>query len=88
VTITSSHLIGMNLVRRRLSELSKVLPETTPCLNVRQPVDLRTDTSFYEQTCLPCHHAYVVVSGAIATVTGATRVPMLIAIASGRKRVR
>jgi hypothetical protein len=70
VTVTSSHLIGLNLVRRRLSELSKVLPETTPWLNVRQPVDLKTDTSFYEQTCLPCHHAYVVVSGAIAALTG------------------
>ena len=46
VTVTSSHLTGINLVRRRLSELSKILPATTPWLNIRQPVDLKTDTSF------------------------------------------
>ncbi len=30
-----------------------------------------TDTSFYEQTCLPCHHAYVVVGAAVAAKAGA-----------------
>jgi hypothetical protein len=71
VTVTSNHLTGLNLVRRRLSELSKILPAATPWLNIKQPIDLKTDTSFYEQTCLPCHHAYVVVSAAIAALTGA-----------------
>src|SRR5438552_11850009 len=31
VTVTSSHLTGINLVRRRLSELSKIPPATKPC---------------------------------------------------------
>jgi hypothetical protein len=72
-TVTSSHLVGIDLVRRRLSELSKVLPAGTRWVQVRQPTDLRTDTSFYEQTCLPCHHAYVVVSAALAAVTQVRR---------------
>ena len=73
VTVTSSHLFGIELVKRRLSELSKVLPEDTSWFQVRQPTELRTDTSFYEQTCLPCHHAYVVVSAALAAATRARR---------------
>jgi hypothetical protein len=49
------------------------LDDSTPWLHVRQPMELRTDTSFYERTCLPCHHAYVVVSGALARSLGADR---------------
>jgi len=73
VTVTSSHLVGIDRVKRRLGELSVIMPPDTPWIQVRQPVDLRTDTSFYEQTCLPCHHAYVVVSAAIATAAPARR---------------
>lgn len=65
VTITSGHLTGLSRVEQRLRELSRVIPETTPWIVVRQPHDLKTDTSFYEQTCLPCHHAYVVASARI-----------------------
>jgi hypothetical protein len=68
VTVTSGHLIGIDRVRCRLSELSLTLPPETPWIQVQQPTELRTDTSFYEQTCLPCHHAYVVVSAALAKV--------------------
>jgi hypothetical protein len=73
VTVTSEHLNGLDLVRRRLSELSVTLPAETPWINVRQPSELRTDMSFYSQTCLPCHHAYVVISGAIAKAIGVRR---------------
>jgi PP-loop superfamily ATP-utilizing enzyme len=70
VTVSSSHLVGIDRVRRRLGELARIIPIETPWLLARQPTELRTDTSFYEQTCLPCHHAYVVVSGALAKITG------------------
>ena len=70
ITVSSPHLLGIHRVRRRLSELAKHLPPDTPWLNVRQPTDLRTDTSFYEQTCLPCHHAYVVIAGVLAAWAG------------------
>lgn len=73
VTVSSSHLIGIDRVKRRLSELTKILPAETPWMHVQQPTELRTDTSFYEQTCLPCHHAYVVVSGALAKSAGVRR---------------
>ncbi len=73
VTVTSGHLVGIDRVKRRLGELAVALPPDTPWIQVRQPVDLRTDTSFYEQTCLPCHHAYVVVSAAIAATAPARR---------------
>jgi len=72
VTVSSHHLWGMDRVRRRLSELTGKLPADTPWLHVRQPQELRTDTSFYEQTCLPCHHAYVVVASAIVAITRAS----------------
>ena len=66
VTITSSHLVGIDRVRRRLGELARLLPQESRWLNIRQPTELLTDTSFYDQTCLPCHHAYVVASAAIS----------------------
>lgn len=73
VTVTSSHLVGMDRVRTRLSELAMHLPDDTPWFHVRQPTELRTDTSFYEQTCLACHHAYVAVSGSVARTLSASR---------------
>jgi hypothetical protein len=73
VTVTSSHLVGIESVRQRLAELSHHLPADTCWLQVRQPEGLRTDTSFYEQTCLPCHHAYVVASAVLAGLFGARR---------------
>jgi hypothetical protein len=66
VTIVSGHLTGIDRVKKRLHELRAVLPAETPWLCINQPTELRTDTSFYEQTCLPCHHAYVVVSALLA----------------------
>ncbi len=74
VTVSSDHLRGINLVKRRLCELSRILPADTRWVRVRQPLELRTDTSFYEQTCLPCHHAYVVVSGALTSMNHSRRV--------------
>lgn len=68
VTVSSGHLVGIERVRKRIRELQRFLPASTPWLQVRQPVDLRTDTSFYEMTCLPCHHSYVVVSGVLASL--------------------
>ena len=65
VTVTSTHLVAIESVRRRLTELLQHLPGDTRWLLVQQPEELRTDTSFYEQTCLPCHHAYVVASAAL-----------------------
>jgi hypothetical protein len=73
VTVSSSHLFGIERVKARLSELAGCLDDSTPWLHVRQPMDLHTDTSFYERTCLPCHHAYVVASGALARSLGADR---------------
>jgi hypothetical protein len=71
VTVSSWHLVGIERVKARLREMSGHLPPNTPWFHARQPNELRTDTSFYEQTCLPCHHAYVVVSGVIAKSLGA-----------------
>ena len=72
VTVSSSHLVGIDRVRMRLKELAAHLAPETQWYHVRQPVELRTDASFYEQTCLPCHHAYVVVSSVIARSLGAS----------------
>jgi len=73
VTITSDHLLGIEKVKQRLVELASYLPATTRWLRIAQPEDLATDTSFYEQTCLPCHHAYVVVAAAVARSMKAQR---------------
>jgi hypothetical protein len=70
VTIISSHLTGCENVRRRVRELASHLSPETPWILTRQPDELRTDTSFYEQTCLPCHHAYVVAGAAVAAKVG------------------
>lgn len=74
VTVTSDHLIGINSVYKRLSELKKVLPLTTKWYHVLQPTNLLVDTSFYEPTCLPCHHAYVTIGVRIAEKLGASSI--------------
>ncbi|MHA7773886.1 hypothetical protein [Roseibium sp. M-1] len=66
VTITSNHLVGIGHVIERLGELRGILPDETKWVRVQQPTALRTDTSFYEKTCLSCHHAYVVACGVLA----------------------
>lgn len=73
VTITSNHLLGIDKVKQRLAELAPHLTPATRWFRIAQPADLATDTSFYEQTCLPCHHAYVVVAAAIARSMNARR---------------
>lgn len=73
VTITSDHLVGIGNVKRRLVELAAHLPESTRWLRIEQPNNLATDTSFYERTCLPCHHAYVVVAVGVARSMNAPR---------------
>jgi predicted subunit of tRNA(5-methylaminomethyl-2-thiouridylate) methyltransferase len=70
VTISSWHLKGMDRVRERVNEIKRQMPADIPWLIIRQPVELRTDTSFYEQTCLPCHHAYVVAGAFVAAKAG------------------
>ena len=66
ITVQSNHLYGITLVHQRLRELRNIIPENTPWLVIQQPSRLRTDTSFYEMTCLPCHHAYVVIAAALS----------------------
>jgi hypothetical protein len=73
VTVSSSHLVGIEKVRERLNELRGYLPARTPWIHVTQPAELNTDVSFYERTCLPCHHAYVVVAAAVAKLAGAAK---------------
>ncbi|WP_293826855.1 hypothetical protein [uncultured Brevundimonas sp.] len=70
VTITSNHLIGSNRVTARLKELAPHLSPQTKWFRLRQPVNLGVDVSFYEKTCLPCHHAYVATAGAVARLLG------------------
>lgn len=66
VTISSGHLVGIERVRSRIQEMGSILPSSTRWLHVRQPTALLTDTTFYEKTCLPCHHSYVVASSVLA----------------------
>ena len=54
--------------------MRRYIPEGFPWLVIRQPEELKTDTSFYERTCLPCHHAYVVVGAAVAAKAGIGRI--------------
>src|SRR5438552_2094850 len=74
VTVTSSHLIGIDRVTERISELSLRLPLDTPWLNLRQPEGLFERYALYERTCLPCHHLYVVVAMKVAITVGASAI--------------
>jgi hypothetical protein len=65
VTVTSSHLIGLQTVRRRLAEMRRVLPQGTTWVNVEQP-DLGSAFAAAAPTCLPCHLAYVAVGASLA----------------------
>jgi hypothetical protein len=58
LTVTSSHLVGLPAVRRRLTEMRHLLPTGTTWVNVRQP-NLADAFPGALATCLPCHLAYV-----------------------------
>ena len=70
VTVASWHLVGIDRVRKRIADIQQQVPELRTWFVIRQPTELKTDTSFYEKTCLPCHHAYVVVAAAVAAKLG------------------
>jgi hypothetical protein len=70
VTVSSWHLVGLERVQERVREIRRSLSIRVPWLVVRQPGELRADMSFYEQTCLPCRHAYVVAGAVIAAKAG------------------
>lgn len=70
VTIVSGHLFGLRRVRERVEALKSRIPKNTRWLIVRQNELLATDTSFYERTCLPCHHAYVVAAAIVGAKLG------------------
>lgn len=72
VTITSDHLFGIEAVEMRIIEMRGLLSARTDWKVIQQPPVLHTDTSFYKETCLPCHHAYVVVGFAVARALGAS----------------
>lgn len=74
ITVTSGHLSGIEAVHQRLHELKAHLAPETNWFHIEQPAELATDLSFYEMTCLPCHHAYVVIAAAVALKCGLQRV--------------
>lgn len=76
VTVSSSHLFGIDSVRKRLVELKRHLPEKTVWIHIQQPKDLLGRLQFTSKTCLPCQHAYVVVAAAIAKQHGASYIAM------------
>jgi hypothetical protein len=59
LTVSSSHLVGLSAVRRRLQELQRLLPSGTTWINVQQP-ELADAFPAALPTCLPCHLSYVV----------------------------
>lgn len=73
VTVTSDHLHGINLVRKRLKELRGILPSPTRWVQLRQP-KTRATRQFNQHTCLPCHHAYVSLAGRVVRQIGATAI--------------
>jgi len=66
ITIVAGHLVGINRVKTRLAELRPYLPPGSQWVLVKQPAELKTDTTFYDRTCLPCQHAYVVAAVGLA----------------------
>ncbi len=76
VTISSDHLVGIDAVHKRLSELKNLLPAETGWIRVLQPKQLFTDQSFYDKTCLPCQHAYIIVAAKLLRMMNAQIIAM------------
>lgn len=66
VTISSSHLIGIDRVKRRLQELSPALPPGTTWQCIAQPTLESTFSEAFGNTCLPCQRDYVAVGAHVA----------------------
>lgn len=65
-TVTSAHLVGIDAVRRRLTELQTHLPDSTEWIHVSQPEQLAVGSKLLAPTCLPCHLAYVTIGVELA----------------------
>lgn len=75
VTVTSNHLIGIERVRSRLSELATQLPRDTAWIRVSQP-EVASASALLETSCLPCHSAYALVGCQIAQAAGVKNVAL------------
>lgn len=64
VTISASHLHGVDAVKRRLDELGPHLHTGSRWMRITQPNTGNKFPGLYSRTCLPCQHDYAV-SGAI-----------------------
>jgi hypothetical protein len=67
LTVTSEHLIGIDVVRKRLVELKRYLPGDTRWINMVQPAAMPSDRLFQAATCLPCHRSYTALGIIAAT---------------------
>lgn len=66
VTVTSDHLVGVDLVRSRLKELKPHMNSKTKWINIVPIPNNSRVIVLNEKTCLPCHHAYVAIGSSIA----------------------
>lgn len=64
VTVSASHLHGVDSVKRRLKELTPHVPVGTRWVRISQPETGAKFGGMFERTCLPCQHDYAL-SGAI-----------------------
>ena len=69
VTVTSNHLVGIQTVAERISQLKSHLPGQTEWLQVEQPV-LPPLKSLGNASCLPCQRAYAIIGAIIAKRLG------------------
>ena len=65
ITVTSDHLIGIENVKRRVTQLKPHVSEKAEWLVVAQPPLPRIE-SLAAATCLPCQRAYAVIGAVIA----------------------
>ncbi len=73
VTVSASHLHGVDSVKRRLKELASFVPEGTRWVRISQPNTGARFGGLFERTCLPCQHDYALAGAILARKLGLDR---------------
>ena len=66
ITVLADHLYGINMVEKRIDEISGILPPQTKWYKVWQPA-FPFEEVLFSRTCLPCQRAYLA-SGILITL--------------------
>ena len=76
LTVTTSHLEGIELVRRRLKQMKHLLPAEAEWVHAVVPPSSFVEIGRPVESCLPCHRTYVSLAASLASSRGVRNIAL------------